>query len=78
MHPQQNKLKVANCDILAVELCPLPSLLPTPPTPHLLLVLQLVTPQCVGEIHYYERILMEVILLFDFLPILPGFKFQAL
>lgn len=78
MHPRQNKLKVVNSDILAAEFCPLPSLLPTPPAPHLLLVLQLVTPQCVGEIHYYERILMEVILLFDFLPRLPSFKFQAL
>ena len=77
-HPRQNKLKAVNCGILGVELCPLPSPFPTPPAPHLLLMLQLVTPQCVGEIHYYERIVMEVILLFDFLPRLPGFKFQAL
>lgn len=71
MQRQQNKHKVVNCDILEGELCAFVQSL----TP---LVLQLVSAQCVGEIHYYEMILMEVILLFYFLPRLPGFKFQAL
>lgn len=71
MQPQQNKQEGVNCDILEDELCAFAqSLIP--------LVLQLASPPCVGEIHYYERVLMEVILLFYFLPRLPGFKFQAL
>lgn len=61
MQSQQNKHEIVNCDMLEDELCSFAQYF-------VHLVLQLVFPQCVDEMHYYEKILHGC----DFIILFPS------